>query len=238
MENNKATPLSRFWLLLKPDKKEIKNVYIYSVFNGLVNLSLPLGIQAIINLIQGGSLSTSWIVLVFFVILGITISGVLQIQQLKITEYLQQKIFTRAAFEFAYRIPRIKLEAIYNYYAPELMNRFFDVTALQKGLSKILIDFSTASIQILFGLVLLSLYHPFFIVYSLVLIILVYAIFKLTSKKGLTTSMNESKYKYKVVHWQEQVLALNWRVILNYQWKRLMTIQEVILRVGMRTLKY
>jgi len=38
--------------LLEPDKKEIKNVYIYAVFAGLVSLSLPLGIQAIINLIQ------------------------------------------------------------------------------------------------------------------------------------------------------------------------------------------
>jgi ABC-type bacteriocin/lantibiotic exporter with double-glycine peptidase domain len=205
MENEQLTPFSRFWLLLKPDKKEIRNIYIYAFFNGLVNLSLPLGIQAIINLIQGGSLSTSWIVLVSFVILGITISGILQIQQLKITEYLQQKIFTRAAFEFAYRIPRIKLEALYNHYAPELMNRFFDVTAVQKGLSKILLDFSAASIQILFGLILLSLYHPFFIVYSLILIILVYSIFKLTSARGLETSMYESKYKYKVVHWLEEL---------------------------------
>lgn len=205
MENKKITPVSRFWLLIKPDKKEIRNVYIYAFFNGLVSLSLPLGIQAIINLIQGGSISTSWFVLVAFVIIGITISGVLQIQQLKITEYLQQKIFTRAAFEFAYRIPRIKLEALYNHYAPELMNRFFDVTSVQKGLSKILLDFSAASIQILFGLILLSLYHPFFIVYSLVLIILVYTIFKLTSEKGLETSLYESKYKYKVVHWLQEL---------------------------------
>jgi len=205
MENKKLTPVSRFWLLLKPDQKEIRNVYIYAFFNGLVSLSLPLGIQAIINLIQGGSISTSWIVLVTFVILGITISGVLQIQQLKITEYLQQRIFARAAFEFAYRIPRIKLEALYNHYAPELMNRFFDVTSVQKGLSKILLDFSAASIQILFGLILLSLYHPFFIIYSLILIILVYTIFKLTSEKGLSTSLYESKYKYKVVHWLEEL---------------------------------
>jgi len=200
MESKKLTPVSRFWLLLKPDQKEIRNVYIYAFFNGLVSLSLPLGIQAIINLIQGGSISTSWIVLVTFVILGITISGVLQIQQLK-----QQRIFARAAFEFAYRIPRIKLEALYNHYAPELMNRFFDVTSVQKGLSKILLDFSAASIQILFGLILLSLYHPFFIIYSLILIILVYTIFKLTSEKGLSTSLYESKYKYKVVHWLEEL---------------------------------
>lgn len=88
------TPVKRFWMLLKPDKKEIRNVYVYAIFNGLVNLSLPIGIQSIINLIQGGQMSTSWIVLVVFVILGITITGILQISQLRITEHLQQKIFT------------------------------------------------------------------------------------------------------------------------------------------------
>ena len=205
MESPKLTPVDRFWLLIKPDAKEVRNVYVYAFFNGLVNLSVPVGIQAIINLIQGGMMSTSWIVLVTFVIIGIIISGILQISQLKITESLQQKIFTRAAFEFAFRIPRIRLEALYRHYAPELMNRFFDIVAIQKGLSKILIDFSTASIQTIFGLILLSLYHPFFIVYSLILIILIYSIFKFTVKKGLDTSLKESKEKYLVAHWLEEL---------------------------------
>ena len=61
----------RFWLLLKPDAKEIRNVYIYAVFLGLVQLSLPIGIQSIVNLIQGGQMSTSWLILVGCVILGI-----------------------------------------------------------------------------------------------------------------------------------------------------------------------
>lgn len=198
-------PLERFWLLIKPDKKEIRNIYVYAFFYGLVNLSIPVGVQAIINLIQGGQISTSWAILVFFVILGIIIMGILQINQLKISENLQQKIFTRAAFEFAYRIPRIKLEALYKHYAPELMNRFFDIVSIQKGLSKILIDFSTASIQTVFGLLLLSLYHPFFIIFSLILIALVYTIFKLTSKRGLETSLKESKKKYNVAHWLEEL---------------------------------
>lgn len=118
--NNEFTPLTpvkRFWRLLKPDKSEIRNVYVYAVFNGLINLSLPIGIQAIINLIQGGQLSTSWIVLVMFVIGGIALSGIMQVNQLRITENLQQKIFTRAAFEFAYRIPRIRMEELYRHYA-------------------------------------------------------------------------------------------------------------------------
>lgn len=211
MENTTKTfsPVRRFWLLLKPDRKEIRNVYIYAVINGLVNLSLPLGIQAIINLIQGGRISTSWIILVIFVILGIILSGILQVSQMRVTENLQQKIFVRAAFEFTYRIPRIKLESLYKHYAPELMNRFFDVMSVQKGLSKILIDFSSASIQVVFGLILLSLYHPFFIVFSFILIILIYSIFKFTGKMGLKTSLMESKYKYNVAHWLQEVARTN-----------------------------
>lgn len=209
MKNKTLTPLKRFWRLLEPDKKEIKNVYIYAVFAGLVSLSLPLGIQAIINLIQGGQISTSWIVLVVLVILGIGLTGILQVFQLRITEDLQQKIFTRAAFEFAYRIPRIKLETLYKKYAPELANRFFDILTVQKGLSKMLINFSSATLQILFGLILLSLYHPFFILFSFVLVLLVAAIIRFTAQKGLTTSLSESKYKYRIAHWLEELARTN-----------------------------
>jgi ABC-type bacteriocin/lantibiotic exporter with double-glycine peptidase domain len=205
MSTDNISATERFWRLLKPDKNEIQNVYIYSIFYGLVNLSLPLGIQAIVNLIQAGQISTSWVVLVTFVVLGVALIGVLQIFQLRITENLQQRIFTRAAFEFSYRIPRTKMSELIKHYFPELANRFFDTMTLQKGVSKILIDFSAASIQIIFGLILLSLYHPFFIVFSFILVALLISIFKLTSKRGLQTSLEESKYKYKVAHWLQEI---------------------------------
>lgn len=199
------TPIKRLWLLLKPDSKEITNIYIYSAFSGLVSLSLPLGIQAIINLIQGGLVNTAWIVLVVVVVLGVAVNGLIKIFQFRITENLQQKIFTRGALEFAYRIPRIKMEALYKHYAPELMNRYFDIMSVQKGLSKLLIDFSAATLQVIFGLILLSLYHPFFIIFSVILVVLVIAIFQFTARRGLETSLLESKYKYQLAHWLEEL---------------------------------
>lgn len=205
MISTTLTPTQRFWRLLSPDKSEIRNVYIYAIFNGLINLSLPIGIQSIINLIQGGTMNTAWLLLVLLVAGGIAIGGLLQIGQLRISENLQQKIFTRAAFEFAYRIPRIRLEALNKVYAPELMNRFFDVVTVQKSLTKVLIDFSSATIQIVFGLILLSIYHPFFIVFGLILVLLVLVIIRLTMRKGLETSLDESKHKYKIAHWLEEL---------------------------------
>ena len=209
METTKLSPVKRFWLLLKPDKLEIRNIYIYAIIIGLLNLVLPIGIQSIINLIQGGAVNTSWVILIILVATAIALSGVLQINQLRITENLQQKIFTRAAFEFTYRIPKIKLEQLFKQYAPELMNRFFDVVSIQKGITKILIDFSSASIQVLFGLILLSLYHPFFIVFSLLLVLIIVFIFWMTIRSGLKTSLEESKHKYLLAHWLEELARSN-----------------------------
>lgn len=205
MSKNILTAWQRLIGLLRLDKKDVFQIFYYAIFAGLVNLSLPLGIQAIINLIQGAQISTSWIVLVVLVTLGVAFGGVLQLMQIRIIENVQQKIFTRSSFEFAYRFPKIKMSELRNYYPPELANRFFDTLTVQKGLSKILIDFPAALLQIIFGLLLLSFYHPFFIIYGILLLLLIYVVFKFTAQKGLDTSLDESQSKYKVAHWLQEV---------------------------------
>ena len=201
----KQSPLQRLTSMLKLDKKDISQVFFYAIFAGLISLSLPLGIQAIINLIQSGRVSVSWIVLVIIVIIGVALVGILSLMQLRITENIQQKIFVRSSFEFGYRLPKIKFEELYNEYPPELANRFFDTITIQKGASKLLIDFSTALLQITFGIILLSLYHPFFIFFGILLLILLIIIFKFSYNSGLSTSLKESKYKYKVASWLQEM---------------------------------
>lgn len=205
MAKNVLTAWQRLMGLLKLDRRDVLQTFYYAIFAGLVNLSLPLGIQAIINLIQGAQISTSWIILVILVTGGVAFAGILQLMQIRIIENVQQKIFTRASFEFTYRFPKIKMGELRDYYPPELANRFFDTLAVQKGLAKILIDFPAALLQILFGLILLSFYHPFFILYGILLLLLIYVVFKFTAQKGMDTSLDESKQKYKVAHWIQEV---------------------------------
>jgi ABC-type bacteriocin/lantibiotic exporter with double-glycine peptidase domain len=199
------TPLKRFYNLLKLDRKDVYQIFIYAAFSGLISLSLPLGIQAIVNFIQGGQISVSWKVLILIVTLGVAMVGILTLMQLRITENLQQKIFIRSSFEFAYRLPKISFNALYDEYPPEIANRFFDTLAIQKGTSKLLLDFTTALLQVGLGLILLSLYHPFFILFGIVLLIMLYIIFKFSFDKGLYTSLKESSYKYKVVYWLQEI---------------------------------
>ncbi|MDO9553000.1 peptidase domain-containing ABC transporter [Rhodonellum sp.] len=199
------TPIKRFWKFLQDERKEVYSIYFYALLNGLVSLSLPLGIQAIFNFILGGRVSTSWLLLVFVVAAGISFGGYLQINQLYLTEKMQQRIFTKTGFGFAFRLPMLKLDELHDKHTPELVNRFFDVMNLQKGMAKILTDFTTATIQVFFGLLLLAFYHQFFIIFGLILIIILFLIFYYTSPKGMETSLNESKAKYGVAYWLEEI---------------------------------
>ena len=135
MAKTVLTATQRLSGLLQLDRKDIKQIIFYAIFAGLVSLSLPLGIQAIINLIQGAQISTSWIVLVVLVTIGTIFVGALQLMQMRILENVQQKLFARSSFEFAYRFPKIKMSELSDFYPPELANRFFDTLTIQKSLT-------------------------------------------------------------------------------------------------------
>jgi len=191
--------------LINLERKEVGYIYFFAALIGLIQLSLPLGIQAIVGLLFGRVLSASLIILIIFIVGGVLFSGIVQLMQMRVTERIQQRIFARLTFAYAYRIPKIDLLSVDNYYLPELVNRFFDTASLQKGLSKLLRDFPGATLQIIFGLILLSFYHPVFIVFGVILLAVVFLIFYLSGPSGFRTSMAESDYKYKVGHWLEEI---------------------------------
>ncbi len=211
-----VNPVKRILKILRFQKKDISAIYFYAILNGLVQLSLPLGIQSIVSFVLGGAISTSIVILIIMVVLGVFLNGLFQVNQMKLIEKIEQQVFVRYSFEYAQTLPRLNLKSVDGYFLPELTNRFFDTATLQKGLAKLLLDFPTATIQILFGLILLSLYHPIFILFSLVFVTVVYFIIRMTSARGLETSVEESNYKYEVGGWLEEIA----RVVTNFKFAR------------------
>jgi ABC-type bacteriocin/lantibiotic exporter with double-glycine peptidase domain len=199
------TPGQRLLRLLAAERRDITYLYVYAALAGLISLTLPLGVQSVIGFVSSGDVSTSLIVLIGFIVLGTFLVGALQVMQLYLVEFIQQRLFARVSFDFAVRLPRVKTESLDGQYLPELVNRLLDTPTLQKGLSTVLVEFSAAALQILFGLILLSFYHPIFIVFGLMLIGLLALMLRFTGPRGLSTSLTESKYKYRVVAWLEDV---------------------------------
>ncbi|MBD2767632.1 ABC transporter ATP-binding protein [Hymenobacter sp. BT664] len=199
------TPGQRLWRLLGAERRDIGYLYVYAAFTGLISLTLPLGVQSVIGFVSSGAVSTSLIVLIGFIVVGTLLVGALQVMQVYLVEFMQQRLFARVALDFAVRLPRVRTESLDGQYLPELMNRLLDTPTLQKGLATLLMEISAAVLQILFGLLLLSFYHPVFIAFGLLLLALLALMIRVTGPKGLSTSLTESKYKYRVVAWLEDV---------------------------------
>lgn len=189
------------------EKKDVTNIYFYAILNGLVQLSVPLGIQSIVSFVMGATMATTIYILIAFVVLGTWLVGYFRLKVMQIIEKIQQKIFVDFALAFAEKLPKVNLSATRKYYLPELVNRFFDTQNLQKGISKILLEIPTALIQILFGILLLSFYHPWFLVFGALVIICVIFIFRFTMESGIKSSIDESDKKYEVASWLEDIAA-------------------------------
>lgn len=101
----KYTPFRRLLRMLELDRQDIIYVYVYAVLAGIITLSLPLGIQAIIGLIAGGSVSSALFILLGIVTLGVALTGILKIMQLSVVEVILQRIFLRSALDFSFRLP-------------------------------------------------------------------------------------------------------------------------------------
>ena len=67
--------------VLMLERADIGVIYMFAVLSGLVQLSLPLGIQSFISFVMAGSISTSIVVLIIMVVFGVFINGQLQVRQ-------------------------------------------------------------------------------------------------------------------------------------------------------------
>lgn len=197
--------ISKLNSLLMLDRKDIGVIYIFALLAGIVQLSLPLGIQSIINFLFAGTISTSIIVLIGLVVLAVFLNGLFQIKQLQIIEKVKQKLFVRYSMEYGDSLPNLNIEKLDKVYLPENVNHYFETVSLQKGLDKLLIALPAASIQVILGLILLAFYHPFFIAFGVLLLTIVFIIIRFTSPQGLETAMLASGYKYRVAAWLQEV---------------------------------
>ena len=177
----------------------------YTVVAGLMALAVPLAAQALVNIIAANVLLQPLVVLTLLVLGGMLCAGLLQLLKLSLVERLQQRVFARVALAMAGRMVQMQPSALRGEYAPELVNRFFDVLTVQKSLSKLLIDGLTVSLQALVGLVLLGIYSPLLLGFDLFILLFAAFIIGVLGRNGLRTSIRESQEKYEVADWLEEL---------------------------------
>ena len=186
------TPLSLVFKLVGLEKTNVKYLYIYAIFSGLISLAIPLGIQSIIGYVMAGRLNTSWFLLAVAISSFVLFAGLTRLAQISIIDSLQRRLFLYFGERFKSRLMSAK-SMIAN---EKTVLYFLDITTLQKSLSKLLVDFSGKLLQAFFGLLLLAIYHPLFLIFGGIVLLVVYSVIRLTWKRGFQTARLESNFKF------------------------------------------
>lgn len=197
--------LTKLFRLLSQERRDIWVLITYSIVSGLLGLVVPLSSQAIVNTVQLGIVTPQLIFLCVAVGFAMILLGVFTLMESYLIDLLQRRLFARAALDIATRLPKMRMDGLVGEYAPELVNRFFDVLTIQKSLSKLLLDGLSAALVAMVGLILLAVYHPLFIVFDFAIFLFAFVVIFGLSFGGLETSIKESKKKYALVQWLEEI---------------------------------
>lgn len=202
------SPWRRLIGLLRPDWRDLVLVFIYAIGVGVLSLAIPITVMAVVNTTALSTLFQQLLVLCLALFLCLTIAAVLRALQAIVVEYLQQRLFVRVASDLAQRLPRVELSAFDRQHGPELVNRFFDVLTVQKAGATLLLDGIAVVLQMSIGLTLLAFYHQFLLVFDLFLIAGLLAIVFLLGRGAVPSAIRESRTKYMVAAWIEELARL------------------------------
>jgi len=203
------SPLRRVIALMRPELPELWTIVAFSAITGLLYLALPLAINAFISNISFGVASGPFVqalaVTAVVLLLCLAVAAALRGLQQVVAEVIQRRIFVRLGSDLAYRLPNVDLEAIDKVHTPELVNRFLDVITVQKSASMLLLTGINLVLSAAIGLTVLGFYHPYLLAYSLALVVAIAFIVFVVGRRALSTSIGESKKKYEVVGWLEEI---------------------------------
>ncbi len=198
-------PFVRLRALLHGERRTLWVAVVYSVVIGLLTLALPIAVQSVVNTLAFGSAFQPLVVLTIFVFVALVASTVMNTARAGVVEIIQRSIFARVSTDVTWRLLRVKAEAFDRYFGPELVNRFFDTVTVQKSAALLLIDGLSIVMQTAIGMVLLALYHPWLLAFDVLLVLGMVAIVVFLGRGAIHTSIGESKAKYALEAWLEQI---------------------------------
>jgi ABC-type bacteriocin/lantibiotic exporter with double-glycine peptidase domain len=203
--SGRRSPWGRLRDLLVVEKSDITVVVLYAVFASVLSLVAPLAVQAMVSTAAFGTLLQPLLVLSFVVIVVLSVAAAVRVAMLALSERIQQRLFLRSVSELAHHLPRVDPAFARAHDNGVLINRFFDVLVVQKASAALLLDGSALVLELFAGLLLLAFYSPYFLAFSLALVVAVALIVSVGGRGAIRTSIDESYAKHDVAGGLERV---------------------------------
>lgn len=198
-------PLDRLLSLLRAESSDLWMVLIFALVAGLLSMTTPLAVEALVNTVAFGRFLQPVFVLSVMLLAFLIFQAALKTLQTFVVEIIQRRLFARVAADLSFRLPRTRMEALDEHYAPELVNRFFDVVTVQKISAQLLLDGISVVLSAAVGMTVLAFYHPYLLAFDVVLILMILFTMFVLGRGAVKTSIKESKTKYAMAAWLEDL---------------------------------
>ena len=200
-----VTPMARLRALLVPEAADMLTVFIYALIVGLLTLATPIAVEALVNTVAFGRFLQPVIVLALLLFMFLAFSGAIRAVQTIVVELVQRRLFARVAGDLAYRLPRVQMKELDGAYAPELVNRFFDIVTVQKVCAQLLLEGIGLVLSAIVGMAVLAFYHPWLAGFDVILLLMIAFVVFVMGRGAVDSSIKESKKKYAMAAWLEDI---------------------------------
>ncbi|MBA4697465.1 MAG: ABC transporter ATP-binding protein [Legionella sp.] len=199
-----------FRSVLSPiDKTTILSILLISAIVNLLMLVIPVTIQIIVNIVAFGKMFRPVATLGLIVLVLMIGIAFLNIWQSIIIETIRQKCIVNVSFDLTDLFTHSVFNNNLPEYQPDIPNRFFEIYPINKALASILINGTNLSLQTIFGLILLAIYHPLFLWFDAFILISLALIILWPYKLAIKHAMEECVQKHRIAAWLEEVFCHN-----------------------------
>jgi putative ABC transport system ATP-binding protein len=198
-----------FFDILKPEANFYWLAAVYGIGISLLSLATPISVQMLINTIANTALTAPLVMLALTLFGLLLISILLYALRIHLMEIFARRFYARMVAE-------ISLISVYaqdpffgDVKKSPLFNRYFDVIYVQSLIPNLMIGGFTVLLQIAVGFVLVSLYHPYFLGFTLVMIALIWIVWLVWGARALRTAVDVSHAKHTTAAWLEMIGGSN-----------------------------
>ena len=194
---------------LEPERSFLWLAAVYGVGIGLLSLATPIAVQVLINTVAYTGLTAPLVVLSLTLFVLLLASGLLNALRVHLMEIFARRFYARF-------VAHIALKALYArnpFFADEdrgpLFNRYFDIIAVQKAVPVLFIGGFTVVLQVVVGFALTSFYHPLFLAFNMIVVLMVWLVWAVWGRSAIMTSVAMSQRKHDAAAWIESLGASN-----------------------------
>lgn len=204
------TPVQRVLKLVAFEKQDILLLFYLTLVYGVLGIATPVAVQTMVNIVTMGGVLQPLYVVGFILFCLLALSGAIYAIESFIVELIQRRVFVRHSLLIAQNTQQIHI-SVYDQHNPvELVNRYFDIQTVQKSVATLLTVGLTALLQGLIGSVVLLFYSLYFGILVILMLIVLWAVIFLLGKQAETTALKESKAKYDMAAWLENIARNKW----------------------------